>query len=330
MVFRVLHHDRCFDGACSAALFTKLHRECVGGAAGYEYKGLSHQPGGAFDDGNFGPGQNAIVDFRYSSSPQMAWFFDHHETSFRSAADEAHFWAGQTGERAGREFFDPNYVSCTGLIAKIGRERFGLNVTGLEDLLRWADIIDGARFESARSAVEMKEPALKLALVIENAVSDEFIPRLIPLLTTMPLKEVLAQPFVQEAIGPLWENHQRNIGLVTERARLLDGVVSFDVTDQPVDAVSKFIPYALYPEATYTIAVSRSAQRVKISVGTNPWTTRTPEDLVNLARICERFGGGGHARVGAISFGADQVERGRAVALGIVEELRAGERQRVA
>jgi nanoRNase/pAp phosphatase (c-di-AMP/oligoRNAs hydrolase) len=43
---------------------------------------------------------------------------------------------------------------------------------------------------------------------------------------------------------------------------------------------------------------------------------------VNLAEICERFGGGGHARVGAISFGRDEVERGRVVAEGIVRELR--------
>ncbi len=45
--------------------------------------------------------------------------------------------------------------------------------------------------------------------------------------------------------------------------------------------------------------------------------------MVNLARICERYGGGGHARVGAISFPPDQEEQARAAAREIVAELRA-------
>jgi hypothetical protein len=332
MAFRVLHHDRCFDGACSAAVFTKFHRECVGGADGYEYKGLAHLPGGVFDEAVFGPGENAIVDFKYSTSPKLTWWFDHHQSAFVTPADRAAFEAGQSAEdgpvpKARREFFDPNYISCTNLIADVGKARFGFDASGLGELLKWADIVDGARYESAKSAVEMDAPAMKLTMVIENA-ADGFIPRVIPLLTEMPLQEVLDQGFVQEAVGPLWEKHVAAMALIRERAELRDGVIYFDITDQPTEGVSKFIPYYYYPEATYTIGLMRSSFRTKISVGTNPWTNRRGDELVNLAKICERFGGGGHARVGAISFGAAEIERGREVALGIAEELRAGERQR--
>jgi nanoRNase/pAp phosphatase (c-di-AMP/oligoRNAs hydrolase) len=45
--------------------------------------------------------------------------------------------------------------------------------------------------------------------------------------------------------------------------------------------------------------------------------------MVNLAAICERYGGGGHARVGAISFPPDQGDKARAAAAEIVAELRA-------
>jgi nanoRNase/pAp phosphatase (c-di-AMP/oligoRNAs hydrolase) len=48
-----------------------------------------------------------------------------------------------------------------------------------------------------------------------------------------------------------------------------------------------------------------------------------PQDMVNLAVICERYGGGGHARVGAISFEPSQEELARRAAHEIVEELRA-------
>jgi nanoRNase/pAp phosphatase (c-di-AMP/oligoRNAs hydrolase) len=47
------------------------------------------------------------------------------------------------------------------------------------------------------------------------------------------------------------------------------------------------------------------------------------EDMVNLAAVCERYGGGGHARVGAISFEPNQEERARQAATDIASELRA-------
>jgi nanoRNase/pAp phosphatase (c-di-AMP/oligoRNAs hydrolase) len=71
------------------------------------------------------------------------------------------------------------------------------------------------------------------------------------------------------------------------------------------------------------VGLSKSSFRVKVSVGTNPWTQKTNDELVNLAAICERYGGGGHARVGAISFPRDQEEAARKTVGEIVAELRA-------
>ena len=47
--------------------------------------------------------------------------------------------------------------------------------------------------------------------------------------------------------------------------------------------------------------------------------------MVNLAKVCERYGGGGHARVGAISFPPDKGDVARTAAAEIVAELRAAE-----
>jgi c-di-AMP phosphodiesterase-like protein len=68
------------------------------------------------------------------------------------------------------------------------------------------------------------------------------------------------------------------------------------------------------------VAVSPSSFRTKISVGSNPWAPVEPRH--NLATICERYGGGGHARVGAISLEPGQVDEARRVAAEIAEELR--------
>jgi nanoRNase/pAp phosphatase (c-di-AMP/oligoRNAs hydrolase) len=70
------------------------------------------------------------------------------------------------------------------------------------------------------------------------------------------------------------------------------------------------------------VGLSKSSFRVKISVGTNPWTKKPVDELVNLAAICERYGGGGHARVGAISFKPDEEAQARKAVGEIVAELR--------
>ena len=73
MNVRVFYHDRCFDGACSASLFTRFHRECIAPDAAYEYWGLVHRAGSLFNESDFAGDENAIVDFKYSASPRITW-----------------------------------------------------------------------------------------------------------------------------------------------------------------------------------------------------------------------------------------------------------------
>ena len=46
-------------------------------------------------------------------------------------------------------------------------------------------------YEDARTAVEMKAPAMKLTMAIEAAPDPDFVRRLIPLLTEKPLAAIL-------------------------------------------------------------------------------------------------------------------------------------------
>ncbi len=321
---RVFYHDKCFDGACSASLFTRFHRERIAAGAEYEYHGLVHRAGALFDESEFTGDENAIVDFKYSSSPRITWWFDHHLSAFLTPADHAHFEACQRDPVCGaHKFFDPLYTSCTSFLAHIASTRFGFDAAPVAELVKWADIVDGAKYESPKAAVEMAAPAMKLTLIIESTQDPAFIPRLIPLLTEMPLAEILKQPFVAELLPPLLERHSQALELIRSRAEERDGTIFFDITDHPLEGFNKFIPYYLYPHATYSIGLSKSSFRTKVAVGSNPWTTADPAKMVNLAAICERYGGGGHARVGAVSFPPDQEDEARAAAKEIVAELRA-------
>jgi hypothetical protein len=129
---------------------------------------------------------------------------------------------------------------------------------------------------------------------------------------------------VAERVPPLMERHERSIEILRERTECKDGTIFFDVTDYALEGYNKFIPYYLNPSCTYSVGLSKSSFRTKVSVGSNPWAKVPPVE--NLAKICERYGGGGHARVGAISFAPGQFEQARQAANEIVAELRASYR----
>lgn len=326
MDLKIFYHDKCFDGACSASLFTRFHRECVGTVSNFSYQGLVHRAGALFDAGDFIDGENAIVDFKYAASKKVTWWFDHHLSAFLTPEDQADYERGQAdGSETMRKFYDAGYTSCTGLIMDVAAQKFGFNTKGLEELRYWADIVDGAKYESATAAVEMAAPAMKLTAVIESTQDETLGKRLIPLLTEMPLQSVLDQPFVKVLLDPLMERHWAGVELIKSRASLEKGVISFDITDHPTEGYNKFIPYYLFPQGTYNVGLSKSSFRTKVSVGTNPWTTLPAEKLANLAEICERYGGGGHARVGAVSFPVDREAEARKAAEEIAAELQARE-----
>ena len=101
---------------------------------------------------------------------------------------------------------------------------------------------------------------------------------------------------------------------------MFDGTIFFDVSDHDLEGYNKFIPYYLFPQATYCVGVSLSSYRSKVSVGSNPWSPKPRAH--NLAALCERHGGGGHPVVGAISFAPDDLPKARRVAQEITRELR--------
>src|SRR5207237_8954015 len=181
-------------------------------------------------------------------------------------------------------------------------------------------IIDGAQYPDARTAVELGAPAMKLTLVIEAAKGSGIVQKIIGWMQHRQLAEIIAEPEIQALYEPLYRRHVESIDLIKSRAHQDDGVVFFDLAGYEIEGYNKFVPDYLFPTSTYTVSVSPSSFRTKISVGSNPWTPVEPKH--NLATICERYGGGGHARVGAISLSPGELERARAIAEEIVAELK--------
>lgn len=318
MRLKVCYHDNCFDGLASAATFTRFFLETIDSSAQVSYQGLAHRAGDVFGSDLFDGDVNAIVDFRYTQHPRLDWFFDHHISAFQEPGDEEHFRA----DTSGRKFWDPNARSCTLYLAKIAEERFGWDAGPMRELIEWADLIDGAQFPNAGMAVELKEPALQLMTMIEAEKDPAVLHGLIRRMQHESLADLAADPVYAARIEPLLAAHRRNVDLIGERATLDRGVVFYDIADEHVFNVNKFIPYHLFPSCRYGVNVTASPTRAKVSIGSNPWATvpRTHD----LARIAEKYGGGGHPVVAAISFPPDQLEKARAAAHEIAETLREG------
>jgi|SRR5579863_212360 len=316
MRIRILYHDHCFDGAASAAFFSRFMEGAFHPNAEFAFTGMMHKASQMFEPELFDGDENAIVDFKYSSDPRLSWWFDHHQSAFLTPEDAEHF----RRDRSGKKLYDPSFKSCTMFIQTVAKNKWGFEAPDLAQLVAWANVIDGAQYPDAKTAVELGAPAMKLTLVIEGSKGSDMVQKIIGWMRYRTLEEIVAEPEVQQLFDTLYKRHLASVEVIRSRAHQEDGVVFFDLTGYDIEGYNKFIPYYLFPNSTYTVSVSHSSFRTKVSVGSNPWTPEEPKH--NLATICERYGGGGHPRVGAISFEPGEQERARAVAAEITEELK--------
>jgi nanoRNase/pAp phosphatase (c-di-AMP/oligoRNAs hydrolase) len=166
----------------------------------------------------------------------------------------------------------------------------------------------------------MNAPAMKLTLVIEGSKGSGLVQKIIRAMQHQPLADILMDPEVKATYESLHQNHLRTIDVIRKEGSCDGGVIYFDLVNHGIEGYNKFIPYYLFPDSAYTVSVSTSSFRTKVSVGSNPWVRQPLRH--NLATICERYGGGGHAKVGAISFPTGAVMEARKAAEEIRSELK--------
>ena len=318
---QVCYHGNCFDGIISAALFTRFYQPRLSPGAEVCYRGMAHGPADPFgpDHGEtFHAAVNVVVDFRYSPSPALDWWCDHHHTTWLEPEHEAHFKADQSGQKR----FDSGAPSCAGLLARWLAREHGFDPEPVEELVRWADLIDSAAFESPGQAVELKDPAMQLAMLLESAPAPGLTDKLITTLARAGrLDAVLELPEVQAALEPVISRHEQDIERFRRRMVVDQGVAEVDLSADGVDGFNKFIPYYLsQEELRYTVVLTSSARRAKVSVGSNPW--QRPDPLHNIGELCKRFGGGGHPVVGAVTLPAGDIQGARAAYDEILTTLR--------
>lgn len=315
----ILHHGRCFDGAASAALFAAFARAQLSPELDLRFLPKHHRRGNPFDTEDFACDWAACVDFRYSQNPRLTWFFDHHRSAFSEPGDRAHFDADTSGQK----FHDPLASSCAKMIATLTHRYFGFDPGPHKELIEWADIIDAARFPDPQSAVDLQRPPMKLAAYIQSESEAGKIEQFIEDLLRVPLTKLANAAYLQPILAQKASEHQDNIDQVKRRSTLSQGVVLYDLLDQPSRILNHFIPYHLYPDARYAVGAYRHRdQSLRISAGFNPWCPGAKREH-DLASLCEPHGGGGHPYVAGCSFAEHEQDAAQDALLGIYRSLQA-------
>jgi hypothetical protein len=277
----VATHGHCFDGLCSAVVFTRLLRALRGPAVRFFYQGCGYAPTQRSVEGMLDGDENAILDYRFSASDKVHWYFDHHRTAFGSDADRAFFEARR---EALPYHYDASYSSCTKLVRDVAEARYGVAMPELEPHG------DGA-----------------------------LLARLVPRLLEAPVEEVARRSEHRELYRKIRRKKAAFAKRVQQNARTSGRVVLVDLSGAELESYGKFVTYALYPNAMYSVILGRFKNGARINVGYNPWSEHRLDR--DLSSICGRYGGGGHPFVGGISFPAEDVHRAKNVAQEIALEL---------
>lgn len=311
----IYFHSPCFDGVVSAVLaWDLLERRqgwtsCALHPVGYELR----ESWLASDL----PDRSAVVDFLFH--PDATFFADHHASSF---LQPEHREAVGRGDPE-RWIFDPFADSCAGLIW----QRFGALLQenpGRRDLVTWADKIDAARYESVDEALSFGLPALDLSWALATSGDRNFSAAVVRMLRSQSLSAVAEDRAVRVAAKAAQAGLEIGLERLSRSAGIDDcGVVTFDLDARDV-VVSRYSPYRIFPDARYSAGVLRFERNAKVVVMRNPWVDF---EGVPLGRICEKYGGGGHRRVGAVELAGDRVSQARAILQSIVSDIETLERR---
>lgn len=242
------------------------------------------------------PRRSAVVDFLYH--PQAEFWADHHPTTFLTEELRADYESG--GNSAAR-FYDRQSGSCASLLwRKIGDAL--RPDSRLEEMVRWAEKIDSAGYESVEEAFSNSHPALVLYRSLAIEADQQYCKFLVGKLKRRSLEEVSGSQETQRRFKRAEERSTLGLERVRQSVRMEGTVAVFEASSDGV-LMNRYSPYYFFPQARYSIAITHSKYGTKITAMRNPWLNF---ESINLGQFMRQFGGGGHQRVGSLVLPQEQ------------------------
>jgi hypothetical protein len=124
-------------------------------------------------------------------------------------------------------------------------------------------------------------------------------------------------PEVQERFAKASRFAIEGMERARQAVRLVGNVAVLDLNHEglPVD---RYVPYHFHPQARYSIAIIHSEKGVSVTAMRNPWLDF---ESANLGQYMQKFGGGGHQRVGSLMLPKDRESESESVVSELLHEL---------
>lgn len=305
-----IYYHRDFDGMVSAALLAHVLQERLGEQPGWESVNYDQRR----DWQAFGQGQRfAIVDFHFH--PRAEYWFDHHPTTFLTPELRAAY------QPSDRWQWDETSPSCPPMILAHARTHWGWQAPPrFEEMARWSNVIDAARYTDVEQAVFGDQPALRIARALTVAPNNAWIDALVGAMKDATLDQVAARPDLEKAFQRASRNRDKALQQFPPCVVSIEsGVLLYDASSNKIRR-ERFAPFWHHPEITYAVGVIPTRAGYHVTCGENPWNPSTAD--LHIGEIMERFGGGGHRSVGGAN--PHGLEAARAVAAEVADLLRRG------
>jgi hypothetical protein len=282
-------HFPCFDGTICAALASEYLQRTRGWET-REIVPVDYTRQATWAESELSE-PAVVVDFLYH--PRAAFWADHHQTSFTSAALKTDYEKKKSPDI----LYDANAGSCAELLWRRVYRR--LREPRFREMTDWARRIDSACYESVNEAVWGDAPALRINQSLISDDSAEYCRFLVGALRAQSLAEVADSRMVRERYGKARRAIERGQKLFAAKSSIdSDGVVVFHAPKETSRTrLSRYAPYVTYPNARYSVGILPHGDGAKITAMRNPW--RNFRSLP-LGQIFREYGGGGHQRVASL------------------------------
>lgn len=259
------------------------------------------------------PKHCAVVDFLYH--PDVEFWADHHLTSFLTADLRKHF----SERKKDLLLYDKKSDSCASLLWNRLCTSFGDRRIRYREMTKWADKIDAARYESVEEAILGDAPALRIRTSLAVKNGTEFSESLVRELRHNTMDQVAQLPEVTKRHSFARSSIKNGLERFEKASNIEDrGIVVFDVDSSGV-IISRYSPFYFFREARYSAGIMRSELGATITAMRNPWR-QFPS--IPLGSVFERFGGGGHQRVGSVFLVGERAKDASQVLSQVLCEIR--------
>lgn len=286
-------HFPCFDGVVSAVLASSFLERAHGWVID-DLKPVNYDIKDEWLDRAL-PAHSVVVDFLYH--PQAEFWADHHSTTFLTTEAKVDF------ERCRSSWllYDRQRGSCASLLWFYFHEHL-LGEANLEQMVRWAEKIDSASYDSVEEAISSRHPAIVLTRSLTVDPDQAYLEFLVFGLKRHSLEEIAETNEVRRRFVEAESRNTLGLKYIGKSIHLLGNVAIFDVENNGA-FLNRYAPYYFYPKAHYSIGIVRFENSTKITAMRNPWLDF---ESVNLGGFMKGFGGGGHQRVGSVIVSNDQ------------------------